>query len=71
MVIDVLRMAPQMAQQMAYYGTFSDQIKDYSSRGLIKQFAHQTRGQDLLKIIDPFEYRAKIQQPKMIIAGDQ
>jgi PhoPQ-activated pathogenicity-related protein len=68
MVIDTLNMASQTALQLTSWGKFSDQIHDYTERGL--QAAISTpKGQVLLKMIDPYHYRHEIQQPKLIILG--
>ncbi len=66
MVIDTLNMAAQLKQQLAYYGTYSDQLKDYTSKGLPAMMT-TPRGKDLVRIVDPFEYRAQLTLPKMII----
>ncbi|HWB01126.1 MAG TPA: PhoPQ-activated protein PqaA family protein [Pirellulales bacterium] len=68
MVIDTLNMSAQMPHQLATWGNFSDQIRDYTERGL-QQFLLTGRGRALLSIIDPYFYRAEIDQPKLIILG--
>jgi PhoPQ-activated pathogenicity-related protein len=66
MVIDTLNMAAQLKQQLAYYGQFSDQLKDYTSKGL-PALVTTPRGKDLIRIVDPFEYREQLTLPKLII----
>ncbi|MGC4003806.1 MAG: PhoPQ-activated protein PqaA family protein [Pirellulales bacterium] len=68
MVIDTLNMAPQLQQQLAYYGKFSDQLKDYTEKGL-PRFLLTPRGRELIAAVDPYSYRAVIKQPKLIILG--
>lgn len=68
MVIDMLNLGAQLKQQMAYYGKFSDQLKDYTEKGL-PAIMLTARGKDLMKIVDPFEYRTQLTLPKMIILG--
>ncbi|MDX1965328.1 MAG: PhoPQ-activated protein PqaA family protein [Pirellulales bacterium] len=68
MVIDMLNLSPQMEQQLAYYGEYSEQIKDYTEKSLPKMLK-TPRGRQLQQIIDPFAYKEKITQPKLIILG--
>jgi len=68
MVIDTLNMGPQMKQQLAYFGKFSEQIEDYTEKGLPK-YLTTDRGRQLLKIVDPYEYRAALKLPKLMILG--
>jgi PhoPQ-activated pathogenicity-related protein len=66
MVIDMLNMGAQLKQQLTYYGKFSDQLKDYTEKGLPAVML-TARGKDLMRIVDPFEYREKLTLPKLII----
>jgi PhoPQ-activated pathogenicity-related protein len=66
MVIDMLNMAPQMKHQVDSFGTFSEQIEDYTSKGL-QNFLDTPRGKALVGIVDPFSYREHLSQPKLII----
>jgi PhoPQ-activated pathogenicity-related protein len=68
MVIDVLNMGPQMKHQLASWGHYSEQIHDYTERGLQK-LLETDRGQALQRIVDPYHYRAALKQPKLIILG--
>jgi PhoPQ-activated pathogenicity-related protein len=68
MVIDVLNFGPQMAQQLSYYGKFSERIHDYTDKGLPRVML-TAAGKNLLRIVDPFEYREKLRLPKFIILG--
>ncbi|MEX2139639.1 MAG: PhoPQ-activated protein PqaA family protein [Pirellulales bacterium] len=66
MVIDMLNMTPQMKHQLESFGGYSEQIADYTSKGL-QNFLDTERGQQLAGIVDPFSYRAHLSQPKLII----
>ena len=69
MVIDVLQMDKQMNhQRMTFAGQVSEQIDDYSRLNLDKQF-DTPRGKSLLSIVDPYRYRERYQQPKLLILG--
>jgi PhoPQ-activated pathogenicity-related protein len=67
-VIDTLNMGPQMAHAIASWGKPSEQIHDYTDRGLHLALATE-RGRRLLGIVDPYSYRAQLTQPKFIILG--
>ncbi len=67
-VIDVLNMKAQMKFQKETWGEYSEQIQDYSSKGIPEQM-ETTHGQKLLALVDPYEYREQIQQPKLLIFG--
>jgi PhoPQ-activated pathogenicity-related protein len=66
MVIDMLNMVPQMKHQVESFGTYSEQIEDYTSKGL-QNFLNTPRGKLLATIVDPFSYRQHLSQPKLII----
>jgi PhoPQ-activated pathogenicity-related protein len=66
MVIDMLNMSPQIALQRESFGELSDEIDDY--RGLDMQI-DTPRGKALRQIVDPYEYRARLTLPKLIILG--
>lgn len=68
MVIDVLNMAPQMKHQVATWGRFSEEIEDYTKRGLQKNM-DSVAGRALNAIVDPYTYRADLDQPKLILLG--
>ncbi len=68
MVIDVLNMAPQLAHQEEVYGQPSEQIHDYTERGMHRKL-QSDEGKSLVAIVDPYQYRQAIQQPKLIILG--
>ncbi len=68
MVIDVLNMVPQMKHQRETWGDLSEQIDDYKNQGLDKQM-ETPRGKALKKIVDPYAYRDRFTQPKLILLG--
>nr|VFJ71567.1 MAG: PhoPQ-activated pathogenicity-related protein [Candidatus Kentron sp. FM]VFJ72771.1 MAG: PhoPQ-activated pathogenicity-related protein [Candidatus Kentron sp. FM]VFK19320.1 MAG: PhoPQ-activated pathogenicity-related protein [Candidatus Kentron sp. FM] len=68
MVIDVLNMARQMEHQRRTWGDFSYKIGDYTERGLQGRMA-TPGGRTLLSIVDPYHYRHRLKQPKLIVIG--
>lgn len=68
MVIDVLNMQAQMKHQVDTWGKFSEQIEDYTKRG-IQRRTESPAGDALRAIVDPYSYRAKLLQPKLILLG--
>jgi PhoPQ-activated pathogenicity-related protein len=67
MVIDMLNMSPHMKlQKDSFSGQSSEQIDDY--RGL-DEHIDSPRGALLRKIVDPWEYRDRLTQPKLIMLG--
>ncbi|MDZ4819094.1 MAG: PhoPQ-activated protein PqaA family protein [Planctomycetota bacterium] len=68
MVIDMLNMAPQMKLQVESFGTFSEQLHDYTEKGL-QRILQTEPGKKLLAIVDPYHYLPDIRQPKLIILG--
>ena len=67
-VIDVLNMDEQMRQQRKSYGAFSHMIEPYTSRNIMKRL-ESPRGELLRKMVDPYEYLDKLQQPKLLLLG--
>jgi PhoPQ-activated pathogenicity-related protein len=68
MVIDMLNMPVQMEHQKATWGTYSDEIGDYTELSLQK-FMKTKQGESLIQIVDPYRYRDRIDQPKLLIFG--
>jgi PhoPQ-activated pathogenicity-related protein len=67
MVIDMLNMAEHTKlQKVSFDGQASEQIDDY--KGLDEQI-NTPRGLALRKIVDPWEYRSRLTQPKLVILG--
>ncbi len=67
-VIDVLNMSVQMQHQLRAWGKYSEMISDYTMRGIQDKMG-TPRGQELLRIVDPYTYREGATQPKMLIIG--
>lgn len=68
MVIDMLNLGPQMKHQFETWGKPSEMVADYTRRGL-HQMLDTPRGKELLSIVDPYSYREKLTQPKLIVLG--
>ncbi len=68
LVYDNLNLKAQMKAQIDYYGSYSERIKDYTSRG-IQEKLNSSVGDALSKIVDPWSYRSRITMPKLIING--
>jgi PhoPQ-activated pathogenicity-related protein len=68
MVIDMLSLGDHVKLQVASFGKMSEQLEDYTSRGIEKMLA-SPRGQDLVQIVDPFSYRDRYTMPKVIALG--
>jgi PhoPQ-activated pathogenicity-related protein len=67
MVIDMLNMAEHTRlQKESFGGKSSEQIDEYE--GLDRQI-DTPRGVALRKIVDPWEYRQRLTQPKLVILG--
>ena len=67
-VIDMLNGPVQMKNQIASWGKYSEQIEDYTRRG-IQQQMDTPAGRELGAIVDPYTYRAKLTQPKLLVFG--
>jgi PhoPQ-activated pathogenicity-related protein len=67
-VIDMLNMSEQMNHQVATWGSYSDEIADYTELHL-HQALDTPRGRLLQCIVDPYKYRESLMQPKLLIFG--
>lgn len=68
MVIDMLNMAPQLKHQRESFGAVSEEINDYTQRGLLEHMESEA-GAALRSIVDPYCYRHTLVQPKLILLG--
>ena len=70
MVIPTLNMRAQNLHQLEVWGKYSDQIADYSRRGLTDVKVTDTPvGTKLWHMIDPYSYRDRLAMPKLLING--
>jgi PhoPQ-activated pathogenicity-related protein len=69
MVIDVLNFRPQMQHQLDTWGKYSEQIHDYTEKGLIKPGEETPREVELRRMMDPYTYRKGLTLPKLLING--
>ncbi len=73
-VIDLLNLDEQMDHHyLAYGGEYAEAVHDYVDEGVMDQLRTEM-GQQLLKIVDPFEYRDRLASlPKFLInsPGDE
>ncbi len=70
MVIDTLNMSKQMPLQLLSFGTYSEQIADYTRLDLLRPDRMQDPpSRRLLEIVDPYSYLKKLTMPKLIVLG--
>ncbi len=66
--IDMLNMPAQMALQRETFGGLSEQVQDYVAIDLPGRVATE-RGRSLMAMVDPYQYRADLTPPKLILIG--
>lgn len=67
-VIDTLNMKKQLPHEFELWGKYSEQIAEYTSKGLQAMF-NTPRGEALWTAVDPYTYRDRITIPKLILRG--
>lgn len=68
MVYDNLKLNQQMKHQIEAWGDYSEQIQDYTRRGLQAKL-ESPEGKHLAEIVDPYSYRDRIHVPILIVNG--
>lgn len=67
-VYNNLNLTEQMRLQKKSFGTFSEQIRDYTNLGLTEKIL-QGEIRDLMQMVDPYTYRNRSVVPKLMICG--
>lgn len=67
-VFNNLKFESQIAHQKNLWGKYSEMIADYERAGLL-EVMKTPRGKELVRIVDPYEYRGRMTVPKLIITG--
>lgn len=71
-VIDFLNSAPHIEHHFRSYGFYSSALDDFVDFNILRR-VRTPEGQDILRIIDPYEYRNLLDMPKFLInsSGDE
>jgi PhoPQ-activated pathogenicity-related protein len=67
-VIDTLNFRPQMKHQKETWGRYSEQIADYTLKGLVDVMQRQPEI-PIWQWVDPYTYRSQLTLPKLLING--
>ena len=66
LVIDLLNLEPSFKHHWQAYGAWSEAVNDYVREGIMEWMGSQEFNR-LLKNVDPYSYRQRLQLPKMLI----
>lgn len=66
LVFDIVNFRPQLQHQKDSWGRYSDEIGDYSERSL-PAMLETPRGLKLVETVDPYSYKSRLQQKKLIV----
>jgi PhoPQ-activated pathogenicity-related protein len=69
MVIDTLNMREQGPYQLKSFGAYSEQVSDYTARGLLPM-PDTPAAKRLWAMVDPYSYRDRLTLPKLLINGN-
>jgi len=71
-VIDLLNIEPSFIHHYEVYGFYAPAVHDYEVRGIM-EWHGTSEYTELLKLVEPYEYRDRLTMPKFIInaTGDQ
>ncbi len=69
MVFDTLNLGAQTKHQFETWGYYSEQIEDYTRRGIQQKIETTQNGKRLALIVDPYSYRSLIKIPTLIVKG--
>jgi PhoPQ-activated pathogenicity-related protein len=72
LVIDLLNIQPSFEHHWRVYGFWAPAIADYERAGIMNWSRHP-RYHEMMKIVEPYEYRDRLTMPKFLInaTGDQ
>lgn len=68
LVYDNLDLPAQMRHQVEAWGDYSEQIHDYTERGL-QELLQTAEGAELSAMVDPYSLRDRVTVPKLIMTG--
>jgi len=71
-VIDMLNVRPSFEHHVNVYGRYANAVQDYVANGIMDR-QDEPRYAELMKIVEPYEYRDRFHIPKYIVnaTGDQ